>query len=149
MNAQVDTLQSVMDRFWDTIPPIWNQFHANIRAVGCEQYGITVEQFHLLRHIRRGVSTVSDLAEARMTSRPAVSQGVEVLVGKGLVSRHTDPGDRRFIKLSLTEAGADLINTIYKRNRAWMREKLETRSPEELATIYAALDLLHETFLSE
>ncbi len=143
-----ETIQQVIDRFWMTIPPMWNHIRGNIRAVGAENYDITVEQFHLLRHIRRGICCVSDLAEARMTSRPAVSQAVDVLVDKGLVTRETDPTDRRFVRLALTPAAQDLIAAIFKKNRAWMRERLVNLEPGELETLISAMDILHKTFVS-
>jgi DNA-binding MarR family transcriptional regulator len=59
------------------------------------RFGITMEQFHILRHIRRGYRSVKDLAEKKQINRSAVSQAIDALVSKGLVTRIQESGDRR------------------------------------------------------
>ena len=85
--AESQVLEQTLDKFWETIPPLWGYIRAHIRAVATENFDISVEQFHLLRFIRRGQCSVSDLADVKNISRPAVSQGVDALVNKGLVTR--------------------------------------------------------------
>ena len=72
--------QQVLDRFWETVPSIWNQVRNNLRCIAAESFEISVEQFHILRHVRRGICSVSELATAKNISRPAVSQAVDLLV---------------------------------------------------------------------
>ena len=73
-----------VDRFWETLPPLWNFIRSHIRATATSNFDITVEQFHVLRYVRRGVTSMSDLAVAKNISRPAISQAVDVLVKNGL-----------------------------------------------------------------
>ena len=105
-----------------------------------------MEQFHVLRHIRKGAGSVSELAEVRQISRPAISQAVEGLVERGLISRRQDTVDRRHVHLTLTPEGNEMLNTIFQKNRAWMEEKMAALSPEELEKISHALSLLKATF---
>ena len=137
-----ELLQQTIDRFWETIPPLWNRVRSNIRTTAAEHFGITVQQFHILRYINHGIISVSDLAEARCISRPAISQVVDVLVNKGLVSRQHDPDDRRYIKLVLTENGSSLLKAIFTANRDWMIAKLETLSQDELTACTQAMQTL-------
>jgi DNA-binding MarR family transcriptional regulator len=130
-----------IDRFWETIPPTWNQIRNNLRSIATENFGISVEQFHILRNIRRGVKSVSDLAEVKQISRPAISQAVEMLVEKGYISRQSNPQDRRYIELTLTADGSALLDTIFDKNRLWMAEKLANLSPAELQIIQTGMDL--------
>jgi DNA-binding MarR family transcriptional regulator len=134
--------QAAIDRFWEVIPPLWNLVRENVRSIASEQFDISVEQFHILRHIRRGVTSVSDLAEAKGISRPAISQAVDLLVEKGLISRQQEKGDRRFVKLALTPAGDDLMAQIFKENRAWMASRLESLSPGDLECLVQGLQTL-------
>ena len=90
--------QKAIDRFWETIPPVWNQVRNNLRSIAAEKFEISVEQFHILRHIRKGITSVSELADVKQISRPAISQAVDVLVEKGLISRQQDADDRRFVQ---------------------------------------------------
>ena len=139
-------LQLAIDRFWETIPPTWNRIRGHIRAIAAEKYNITVEQFHILRHVRKGIQSVSDLAEVKQISRPAISQAVELLVEKGLITRQQSTTDRRFVRLELTEDGHKLLNAIFNENRAWMIEKLNSLRPDEIDCLLSGMDVLKETF---
>lgn len=141
-----ELLQQVIDRFWESVPPTWNRIRTNVRGIAAEKFGITVEQFHILRHIRKGHGSVSELAEAKGISRPAISQAVELLVNRGLVTRRQNPEDRRFVQLELTENGEQLLSAIFRENRAWMEGKLSVLTPEQMTQIIAALDVLKIAF---
>jgi len=140
-------LKTTIDEVWSTLPPVWNQIRSNIRSIAEEQYGIRVEQFHILRHIRRGLTSVSELAEVKQISRSAISQAVDLLVERGLISRRQNAQDRRNIPLELTEDGNILLDTIWEKNRAWMGEKMADLTPAELATLSNAMEILATTFL--
>ena len=97
--SSAELLQQTIEKFWETVPPVWNLVRGNLRGIVSEQFDISVDQFHILRHIRKGFSSVSDLASARQISRPAVSQAVELLVEKGLL-RASLPIDTNMLLLS-------------------------------------------------
>ena len=137
--------QQLIDRFWETIPPIWNQVRNNLRCIAAENFEVSVEQFHILRHIRKGFTSVSELAAIRQISRPAISQAVDVLVEKGLISRHQEAEDRRFVHLRLTPNGEALLNKIFQENRTWMMEKLSSLDEEEMLKAMDALEVLKRT----
>jgi DNA-binding MarR family transcriptional regulator len=144
-----ELLALAIDRFWETIPPVWNTVRGNVRCFAAEAKEITLDQFHILRHIRRGRGSVSELAEIQQISRPAISQAVDILVDKGLVSRTTDADDRRYIRLELTPSGNDLLSSIFKQNRAWMMEKMAGLSPDEIDSIVHGLEILKKTFIEQ
>jgi DNA-binding MarR family transcriptional regulator len=134
----------LLDKFWEVIPPAWFQARARIRGAAAEQFNLTVEQFQVLRRIRRGFDSVSTIADDARTSRPAVSKAVDGLVNRGLVSRLTDPADRRHIRLSLTEEGARVMNGIFDEANAWLDAKLAPLTPAERNQLIQSLDLLHK-----
>jgi len=141
-----ETLQRTIERIWETIPPVWNHIKENVRAKATEKFGISVEQFHILRHIRKGCGSISDLAEVKQISRPAISQAVDVLVGKGLISRQQSTQDRRYVQLELTASGNDLLNAIFQTNRAWMMERLSALDSGEIECILRGMEALKKTF---
>ncbi len=143
------SLRSAIDEVWSTLPPVWNRIRSNIRATAVEQYGIRVEQFHILRHIRRGFTSVSELAEVLQISRSAVSQAVDVLVERGLIRRRQNAQDRRNIPLELTDDGNRLLDAIWEKNRAWMGEKMANLTPADLTTLSNAMELLATTFMEQ
>lgn len=143
--TSADLLQRAVDKFWEAIPPAWHAVRAYIRETATQDFDITVEQFHILRHVSKGLGTVSELAEAKQISRPAISQAVEVLVQKGLLRRLPKSQDRRFVKLELTEEGAALLAAVFNRSRQWMMEKFAQLSEEELSNLMQAFQTLHHT----
>jgi len=142
MTASDHLRNQAIDRFWETIPPLWGMIRTHIRAEATKNFDISVEQFHILRHVRRGTGSVSELATAKNISRPAISQAVEVLVKKGLLTRVQSTQDRRFVELTLTDAGNKLLDTVFQETRAWMRERMSPLSLDELETIAKAMEAL-------
>ena len=140
------SLTQSIDQFWDSVPRVWHIIRGNVRLIAAEQFGISVEQFHVLRFIRKGLTSVRDIAEARQISRPAISQAAELLVAKGLITRREEPGDRRFVHLALTPAGEALLDGIFAQNRAWMQVKMASLSAAELEDIREGLRLLKSAF---
>jgi DNA-binding MarR family transcriptional regulator len=137
-----ELLERTLDRFWETVPPLWGQVRAHIRSIATENFEISVEQFHILRYIRRGNWSVSELAEAKNISRPAISQGVDLLVNKGLITRTTNPQDRRYIQLELTPAGNELLDTVFQDTRAWMKSNLAAFTLDELSDVICGMEAL-------
>lgn len=139
-------VDEVIEKFWESIPPTWRETRNTIRRVAVEQFSMTVGQFQVLRRIRKGIDTVSALAEANRASRPAVSKAVDALVKQGLVSRLPDERDRRQVHLSLTEEGNRLLQAVYEQAEAWLRQKFQALSSEELESLLAAMNILQKTF---
>jgi DNA-binding MarR family transcriptional regulator len=131
-----------IDRFWETVPPLWNTVRSHIRATATAKFDITVEQFHVLRYVRRGTASMSELATAKNISRPAISQAVDILVNKGFLTRVQSTQDRRVVELALTEAGNELLDTVFKETRGWMKERMSALTADELETISKAMEAL-------
>ena len=142
MSASEHLRNQAIDRFWETVPPLWGMIRTHIRAEAIKNFDISVEQFHILRHVRRGTGSISELAIAKNISRPAISQAVEVLVKKGLLTRVQSTQDRRFVELTLTEVGNNLLDTVFQETRGWMKERMSPLGPDELETIAKAMEAL-------
>ncbi len=134
--------QQVVEAFWEAFPPLWGQIRAHIRRQAVERYGITVEQFHILRHIRKGYRSVRELAEVKGISRAAVSQAVDALVNRGLVTRRPDPADRRRVQLELTPEGHALLEALFQEASLWLQERLAPLRRRELQSLLLALEIL-------
>ena len=140
-----ESLRQTAEVFWESLLPFWHQIRAHIRTVAVEQFDISVEQFHILRHIRKGHGSVSELAEEKRISRPAISQAVDALVNKGLIRRTPGEKDRRHVQLDLTTDGNALLDGIFDNTNRWMMEVLGRFSEDELQSILTAMSLLKKT----
>ena len=142
MTFPKDLQGQAIDRFWETVPPLWNFVRSHIRATATGNFDITVEQFHVLRYVRRGPSSMSELATAKNISRPAISQAVDVLVKKGLLTRIHSSTDRRCVELALTDSGDALLDTVFDETRGWMKGRMSKLSAGELEIIAKAMEAL-------
>lgn len=145
-SSSEEIFEQTLDRFWETIPPMWAQIRNHIRTIAAENFGLSPEQFQILRHIQKGFHSASEIAAARHISRPAVSQASDALVEKGFIVRSEDPLDRRCVRLELTPAGSALLDSLFAQNRVWIAARLSTLQPEEIRAIYQALDALQSAF---
>ena len=142
MASTVRLYDHAIDRFWETVPPLWNFVRSHIRATATTKFDITVEQFHVLRHVRRGMGSVSELATAKNISRPAISQAVDTLVNKGLLTRLQSTQDRRFVELRLTDEGNRLLDAVFEETREWMKERMSSLSVQEVETLAEAMQIM-------
>lgn len=99
--------------------------------------GLSQNEFFLLYSMReylkkqeKDAMRIGDLHQCTHTSLPAVSQSLGVLEAKGFVERSTDPADRRSVKVSLTAAGNDAVETAMEKARRYL-DRLESRLGEE------------------
>ena len=145
--AYKNNIIAAVDKFWESVPPAWHRTRAVIRSVAAEKFHLTVEQFQVLRRIRRGIASVSAIADDGRTSRSAISKAVDILVNKGLVIRQQDPADRRNIPLALTAEGQRVIAAIYDETERWLADRFKRLSEAELESLLQSLDLIRQVFI--
>ena len=142
MTSENASRTHLVDMVWKTLPKTWFIVRANLHELVAHHSTITVEEFHILRHVSMGQDCTSDIAQAKHISRAAVSQAVNGLVQKGLLTRRTESGDRRFIRLALTPAGNELLEMIFSENRAWLMERFAVLDATEAEALTSALENL-------
>lgn len=138
-----------MDSLLETLPPVWERIRTTLRTAAARKFGITLEQFRVLRHIRQGYQSVGDLAEKKQISRSAVSQAVDELVAKGLVTRRQESDDRRCVLLELTRHASTVLEANFQENRVWMKGQMASLSAKELKSIRQVMEILKKTFTPE
>jgi DNA-binding MarR family transcriptional regulator len=141
-NSQRDPelLKETMDLFRQVMMPLWHITRSQIHKLVVEgKNGITSSQFHTIRHIYKGIDSVSGLADCMHVSRPNISRLVEELVQDGIVERHRDSDDRRNIKLTLTKNGEKLIQDLQIRHGEVLTDQFSILNDDELRTMMSAL----------
>lgn len=85
--------------------------------------GVTVAQCHLLLELERQKEpSLNDLADALALDKSTLSRTLDSLVRDGLVSRETDPDNRRRLRITFTDAGRDRVGYINSLcNDSWNR----------------------------
>lgn len=98
--------------------------------------GLTPTQFGVLEALlHKGTLTQAALGRKVLTSPGNMTDVIDKLAGRGLVRRGRAPGDRRAVRVSLTEAGQALIGGLFPDHAAAMARAMHALSPAELETL--------------
>src|SRR3954466_12500436 len=89
-----------------------------------------------------GPLTPSELAVRERIQRPTATRVLARLEEAGLVERTADPLDRRSSLVSATSAGHDLLASVRDRKDAYLAQRLDQLSPEDLAALERATGIL-------
>ena len=139
-------LDATVGGLLEALPSVWDRIRSNLRIAATGEFGISLDQVHTLRHIKKGFRTVRDISDKRQVSRPAISQSVEILVKKGLVTRKRESDDRRLVSLDLTPYARGVMEANWESNRAWVSQRLSRLTVSELKEIGRAMETLKNAF---
>lgn len=104
--------------------------------------GLTMPQIRVLFMLaERPGASAGELAEELKVSPPTITGMTDRLSKQGLIVRGVDPGDRRIVRLQLSEEGVRLTTELVDMSKAVLRGVFE-RIPEDRLEMLA--DLLDE-----
>jgi DNA-binding MarR family transcriptional regulator len=91
---------------------------------------------------RTGPRRITDLAVMEGVTQPSMTVLVRVLERAGWVERQGDPTDRRVALVTITEAGSDYIRVRRRAGAEAFEQLIDKLSPDEAATLAAAIPAL-------
>ncbi|MEU5563498.1 MarR family winged helix-turn-helix transcriptional regulator [Micromonospora musae] len=98
-------------------------------------YGLQLWEFDVLATLRRAGPpyrlTTGALVEASMVTSGAITNRIDRLVARELVTRETDPSNRRSVLVTLTRRGRDLIDEVVVEHVDVETKLLTSLSPTE------------------
>jgi MarR family 2-MHQ and catechol resistance regulon transcriptional repressor len=98
-------------------------------SLSISQLGILEALYHL------GPMCQRDLAAKILKSAGNITMVIDNLEKRDLVSRDKDPGDRRYVVISLTARGQKLIADIFPAHRERIEERMKALNARELQTL--------------
>ena len=117
---------------------------ANLNASRLKPFGLTPEQYNVLRILRGSHPKPMMLADitSRMIDRNSnATRLVEKLKSKGLVNREICETNRRQVDISITESGLGVLTKIDEGLDRWL-QNLKRIPQSEVETLNAILDKL-------
>jgi DNA-binding MarR family transcriptional regulator len=93
---------------------------------------------------RRQAMTPGELADYEKVQPPSMTRVIAVLEERNLVQRSAHPTDRRQVILTVTAEGRALVTRVRRRKEAWLAQRLQELTPEELVTLRAAAPILEK-----
>lgn len=107
-------------------------------------FGISVPEWRVLLHVGYSDSpSIRDIERRVFLEKSKVSRAATRLEAKGYITKQTDEGDRRLLKLAITEKGADLLEQLIPIATAFQDRLMQVLGEAEPA-LQEALDLLLE-----
>ena len=129
----------------DVVPMVFRVIRAELRKYGAKE--MSVPQYRSLAFVYRNErASLSEVGDHIGLTLPTMSLLVDGLVARGLVSRRTDPEDRRRMTLTLTAAGRVRLESARAATMANLEERLRQLSASDRATITTAMRMLSELF---
>lgn len=109
---------------------------------------LTMGQFRTLEHIGAGYGSPAVLAEHLVVTRPTMTRVVDGLERRGLVSRGAVDGDRRSVKLELTDNGRAILREFRRKAARRVEHLLLQLSPGEQDHLVASLQALERALVA-
>ena len=91
---------------------------------------------------KEGPMTPGGLADRERVRSPSMTRVIASLCELGLVARTAHPVDGRQVLVSVSPAGADLIQAERRASQEWLAQRLATLDSEQHQTLLMAADLM-------
>jgi DNA-binding MarR family transcriptional regulator len=112
------------------------------RALERVDTDLTPQQYRILKLAGAGGERSARLAERLAVAKPTLTATADALVAAGYARRETEPGDRRVVRLCLTEAGHEALARADAAYGQWLDQLLaEAGDPDQ---VLHALDTLNQ-----
>jgi DNA-binding MarR family transcriptional regulator len=125
-DESIDDAEKSRLRLWLRVLKVSRHIESELRERLRQQFGSTLPRFDVLAALYRcdeGLK-MSELSSALRVSNGNVTGIVERLVGEGLVVREAIPGDRRAMRVRLTNTGRHDFAHMAAVHRGWINELL-------------------------
>jgi DNA-binding MarR family transcriptional regulator len=107
------------------------------------QSPVTLSQMSALATLlKEGAMTPGALAIRERVRPPSMTRVIASLADMGLVDRTPHPDDGRQVLVSVSGAGADLLETERRASREWLAQRLDTLNGADRDTLRTAADLM-------
>jgi DNA-binding MarR family transcriptional regulator len=93
---------------------------------------------------RHQAMTPGELAEYEKVQPPSMTRVIAVLEERGLVRRSAHPTDRRQVVLTVTDEGRSLVDRVRRRKEAWLAQRMQELSAQEVEILRAAAPILEK-----
>ena len=113
------------------------------RSLGDVAEEVTLTQYRTLVVLAsRGPQSLAELADAVDVTPPTATRMCDRLIKKRLIVRRHERGDRRLIRLTLAEAGRELVDAVTQRRRTEISHLMEAIPREQQAALVDSLQRL-------
>jgi DNA-binding MarR family transcriptional regulator len=111
------------------------------RALERVDTDLTPQQYRIMKLAGAGGERSAKLAERLAVAKPTLTATADGLVAAGYARRDAEPGDRRVVRLCLTDKGLDALDRADAAYGQWLDQLLaETGAPDQVLSTLSALN---------
>lgn len=137
-SRQEDKLElKVWLRFLSVFKIVESKLRTRLRS----NFDISIPRFDVLAilHAHDGPMTMGELSSGLMVTTGNVTGIIDTLTGEGLVSKSTNPADRRSQMIEITPAGRKLFGRIAPALARWFEEAMSDMTTAEVKELQKLL----------
>ena len=123
------------------------QAFADYSAKHIRELDLTPSQFDVIATLgNTDGMNMTDLAEKTLVTKGTLTGIIDRLEKKGIVTRIVPPENRRSFTIVLTSEGEKAFNTVFPAHIAYLKERFDRLSPQELEHTRQVLETLRKIF---
>ena len=131
-------------RLWLRLLACTNEIEGELRRRLRQTFDVTLPRFDFMAQLDRAPDglTMGQISRSMMVTNGNVTGIAERLAAEGLIERHSSPGDKRMVRVTLTEAGRRAFAGIAAVHHDWVADLFDGLSEQErdqLADLLARL----------
>ena len=146
MTSLAPSRTEAIDSVAQTLLPRASQLTRLLLRAGSR--GLSRTEAGLIGTLLDGPRRITELAETEAVAQPTMTQLVDRLQARDLVSRERSAQDGRVVLVTVTDAGRAALEQTRAENRALMRDTVEELSDDEVAALVAASETLRRVIES-
>ncbi len=144
-----DPLEQVIDEMVRIPPILHRKLHRDLFKVVLEEVGADIAHHHMMiiRLIQEsGPLSSSEIGEMLAIARSQMTHSVDRLIKLGMVKREHSTEDRRKVRISLTDKGLSMLDSVDNNINNRLKEKLAILSDNELKKLAECFRHIGESF---
>lgn len=123
--------------------PLWHYKLVRPLKQYLKNQQISLEAYYCLFTLhQQGPMSMRELAEQLKISKQQMTQLIDVLFAGDLLTRETDPSDRRLIQIGITERGETYLIQLFSQDAAFFQSLGARLTSDELGELSASLETL-------
>ena len=140
-----EELEESAHKLLEVVPIIMQDIRSEMRSR--RSLDLTVPQFRALAFVNRNEgSSLWEVAHHMGLTPPSTSRLVDNLIERGLMARNDHPGDRRRVRLTVTDHGLAILEASTQGTVSYLADKLSGVNADNREVIDKAVETLRTVF---
>ncbi|GLO64776.1 MarR family transcriptional regulator [Oceanobacillus kimchii] len=105
-----------------------------------KKHGMRTSDFTILEALyHKGKQTIREISEAVLINTGSITYVIDKLENNGLLTRSSNPDDRRAVYIEITDKGKEIMDDIFPKHQRVIEELFDGISEEEKQTVIDVL----------